>query len=198
MWRIDMAATLWKQFSIATMSVVCISPCLADGFFLQWRSVRSRPHLGAFDYRTSKSETSTTVLSRPAVPAVTVGETTVKETRRHFVIPDAVAGPIRLSGVGAIADLKSDSLVISGTLSHNGGPSGQQQGGKAVIRVEALAGLGRSVAGMATVKRREVACWVRRLESESVRIPLTPHSTDRTDISAVTRVRLVIEYHPNR
>lgn len=136
----------------------------------------------------------------PPVPVVAVSSqsNTVSDVSRQFILPDAVAGSVRLSNLAAKTYPAAGLLVLSGTLNHTGGPAGQQRGSKAVIRVEALTGSGTSAASQPVIARREVACWVRTNEPESVKIPIQCHQISRTDISNITRIRLVLEHHPNR
>ena len=199
-----------------TASVILITLLAGSSFsnagdlFFQFRSARSRHSvrrrsppkspIPAFDYRTSHAEATTAVTSAGPVPLLTVNpaKNTVLKNSRLFVFPDAQAGPIQLSGLSAKTFPKRGMLLVSGMLIHSGGASGQQKGGKALIRVDALGGVGANTTNRPVVGSREVTCWVYRNEPETVQILLACNKILLTEIERLGRIRLIMEYHPSR
>ena len=172
----------------------------AGDLFFQSRNARSKHCIPAFDYRTSRAEATTAVTSAAAVPLLDTqpANNRVVENSRQFVLPDAQSGPILLSDLSAKTFPDRGMLLVTGILTHSGGVTGQQQGAKAVIRVDALGGVGNQPANLPVIARREAACWVRQNEPETVQIMLECNPVLLAEIQRVGRIRLFLEYHPNR
>ena len=183
-------ATFWSITGVSS----------AGEIFFQCRTARSKHCLPAYDYRTSHSEATTAVISAGAIPLMDTSpaSNSVVEKSRQFVLPDAQSGPILLSGLSAKTFPKRGLLLVTGVLTHSGGTNGQQLGGKAVIRVDALGGVGTNTTNLPVVASREVACWVRQNEPETVQIMLECNPVLLAEIERLGHIRLNLEYHPNR
>lgn len=194
--------------SIATiLAGFASSPLTAHDLFLQMRVERSRCCIPHYNYRAGQSPAVSAVVSEPAILIVTPALTAVAATgatttqvaaeTRAFVFDDVIAGPLVLSGLGAKTNAEGQ-LMITGILNHTGGDSGQLAGGKAVIRVEPLTATGTTAKNATTLAVREATCWVRRNEPEPVQICVQYQAHHQGGFGDVERVRVFLEYHPNR
>lgn len=186
----------------ATVLLACVT--IADSafggkLFFQTRRARSRNCIPSFDYRTSSAKAAASVTSQQAVPISKAGiNGGTVETQRLFVLPDATAGSVTLSDAAARLNTNTKTLIVSGVLTHSGGIAGQQSGGKAVIHVSVLGAAGTSSAPLPVLHRQECAYWVRKGEPETFQILLRGDSKHLTGIESAARIRLILEYHPNR
>ena len=191
--------SLYTLVAFATFwSITAVSS--AGEIFFQCRTARSKHCLPAYDYRTSHSEATTAVISAAAIPLMDTlpASNSVVEYSRQFVLPDAQSGPILLSGLSAKTFPKRGLLLVTGVLTHSGGPNGQQMGGKAVIRVDALGGVGTAVTNLTVMASREVSYWVRQDEPETIQIGLECNQILLAEIKQLGHIRVNLEYHPNR
>lgn len=122
----------------------------------------------------------------------------VTEQSRAFVFNDVIAGPLVLSGIAAKTNPRDRTILITGILNHTGGDSGQLLGGKAVIRVEPLSSPGSTAQNATAIAITETSLWVRRNEPETVQILVQYSPSHPGGFGDVDRVRLFLEYHPNR
>jgi hypothetical protein len=188
--------------SLAFLNAVFIFPQLfADDLFFQTRVERTRRCIPNYNYRAGQSSAVSAVVSEPAIlilmPADSTAAGTTAITTRAFVFDDVTAGPMVLSGLAAKTNGDGE-IVISGILNHTGGDSGQLLGGKALIRVEPLTAAGTTAKNATTLIVREATCWVRRNEPEPVHICVQYASPYQAGFGDVERVRVFLEYHPNR
>ena len=180
---------------------------IAGDLFLQKRVERSRCHIPNYDYQPNRNAAVSAVVSEPAIlflaPRV-VGTNVngaeivqVSEQGRAFVFNDLTAGPLVFTSLGAKTDI-SGKIIVTGVLNHTGGDAGQLLGGKAVIRVEPLTATGTTVQNPTVIAAKECIWWVRKNEPETVQIcvPYSPYYPGA--FGDVERVRVFLEYHPNR
>ena len=180
---------------------------IAGDLFLQKRVERSRCHIPNYDYQPNRNPAVSAVVSEPAIlflaPRV-VGTNVngaeivqVSEQGRAFVFNDLTAGPLVFTSLGAKTDI-SGKIIVTGVLNHTGGDAGQLLGGKAVIRVEPLTATGTTVQNPTVIAAKECIWWVRKNEPETVQIcvPYSPYYPGA--FGDVERVRVFLEYHPNR
>ena len=180
---------------------------IADDLFFQMRVERSRCHIPNYDYQATRRPAVSAVVSEPAIlflaPRVVGtdvnGADTVQVTEqgRAFVFNDLIAGPLVFTSLGAKTDI-SGKIIVTGVLNHTGGDTGQLLGGKAVIRVEPLTATGTTVQNSTVLAAKECMWWVRKNEPETVQIcvPYAPYYPGA--FGDVERVRVFLEYHPNR
>jgi hypothetical protein len=179
----------------------------AGDLFLQMRVERSRCHIPNYDYRANRNPAVSAVVSEPAIlylTPITVASalpgaptTQLAEQGRAFVFNDLVAGPLVLTSLGAKTDA-SGKIIVTGVLNHTGGDSGQLLGGKAVIRVEPLTAAGLTAQNSTVIAAKECSCWVRKNEPETVQICVQYSPYHPGAFGDVERVRVFLEYHPNR
>ena len=180
---------------------------IAGDLFLQKRVERSRCHIPNYDYQPNRNPAVSAVVSEPAIlflaPRV-VGTNVngaeivqVSEQGRAFVFNDLTAGPLVFTSLGAKTDI-SGKIIVTGVLNHTGGDAGQLLGGKAVIRVEPLTATGTTAQNSTVLAAKECIWWVRKNEPETVQIcvPYAPYYPGA--FGDVERVRVFLEYHPNR
>jgi len=186
---------------VAVFSVIAGSQLAADDLFFQMRVERSRRCIPNYDYRAGQSAAVSAVVSEPAVLFVVPSNTRQNflptETTRAFVFNDVVAGPMILAGLGAKTNANGQ-ILVTGILNHTGGDTGQLLGGRAVIRVEPLTATGTTAQNSTALAVREVNCWVRRNEPETVQICVQYPNHHNGGFGDVERVRVFLEYHPNR
>lgn len=199
-------------FSLAAVFVS--SQLAAHDLFLQMRVERSRCCIPRYNYRAGQSPAVSAVVSEPAILMLapgddvqgefmavppTAGATPVRlfETNRAFVFNEVLAGPLVLSGLGASTN-SHGQILVTGILNHTGGDSGQLLGGKAVLRVEPLTATGTTVQNSTALAVRETMYWVRRNEPETVQICVQYAPHHNGGFGDVERVRVFLEYHPNR
>ena len=180
---------------------------VAGDLFLQRRVERSRCHIPNYDYQATRSSAVSAVVSEPAILFLaprTAGRDVnrpdivqVTEQGRAFVFNDLTAGPLVLTSIGAKTDI-SGKIIVTGVLIHTGGDAGQLLGGKAVIRVEPLTATGTTAQNSTVLAAKECTWWVRKNEPETVQIcvPYAPYYPGA--FGDVERVRVFLEYHPNR
>ena len=180
---------------------------IAGDLFLQKRVERSRCHIPNYDYQPNRNAAVSAVVSEPAIlflaPRVVGTDVNgaeivqVSEQGRAFVFNDLTAGPLVFTSLGAKTDI-SGKIIVTGVLNHTGGDAGQLLGGKAVIRVEPLTATGTTVQNSTVLAAKECMWWVRKNEPETVQIlvPYAPYYPGA--FGDVERVRVFLEYHPNR
>lgn len=180
---------------------------IADDLFFQKRVERSKCHIPHYDYQVSRNPAVSAVLSEPAIlflaPRVVgidvngADMVQVTEQGRAFVFNDLTAGPLVFTSLGAKTDI-SGRIIVTGVLNHTGGDAGQLLGGKAVIRVEPLTATGSTSQNSTVLAAKECTWWVRKNQPETVQIcvPYAPYHPRA--FGDVERVRVFLEYHPNR
>ncbi len=180
---------------------------IAGDLFLQKRVERSRCHIPNYDYQPNRNAAVSAVVSEPAIlflaPRVVGTDVNgaeivqVSEQGRAFVFNDLTAGPLVFTSLGAKTDI-SGKIIVTGVLNHTGGDAGQLLGGKAVIRVEPLTATGTTAQNSTVLAAKECIWWVRKNEPETVQIcvPYAPYYPGA--FGDVERVRVFLEYHPNR
>ena len=191
-----------------TISLVALAAILgsvqafAGDVFFRSRVARTRCCIPDYAYRAGGSPAVSAVVSEPAILFLKATEAQrgerVTEQSRAFVFNDVTAGPLVLSGLAAKTDPSQKTILISGILNHTGGDSGQLLGGKAVIRVELLSSPGSTAENATAIAGREMSFWIRRNEPETVQIPVQYRHHHPGGFGDVDRVRLFLEYHPNR
>lgn len=194
-------------FVVSLCGTLAAPQGIAGDLFIQKRVERSKCHIPNYDYRVSRNPAVSAVISEPAIlflaPTVVGinanGSNVVQATEqgRAFVFNDLTAGPLVFTSLGAKTDI-SGRIIVTGVLNHTGGDSGQLLGGKAVIRVEPLTATGTTAQNSTVLAAKECMWWVRKNEPETVQIcvPYAPHYPGA--FGNVERVRVFLEYHPNR
>lgn len=194
--------------SLVSVAALFVSSHLvASDLFFQARVERSKRCIPNYDYRATRASAVSAVVSEPAIllvtPEITVSSVTgtesvqLSERGRAFVFNDLVAGPLVLTSLGAKTDT-SGKIIVTGVLNHTGGDSGQLLGGKAVIRVEPLTATGTTVRNSTVIAAKECTWWVRKNEPETVQICVQYSPYHPGAFGDVERVRVFLEYHPNR
>ena len=194
-------------FALSLCGTVAAPHGIADDRFSQRHVERSRCHIPNYDYRANRNTAVSAVVSEPAVlflsPRVVGTDVNgadmvqLTEQGRAFVFNDLAAGPMVLTSLGAKTDT-SGKILVTGVLNHTGGDSGQLLGGKAVIRVEPLTATGTTAKNSTVIAVKECTWWVRKNEPETIQIcvPYAPYHPGA--FGDVERVRVFLEYHPNR
>lgn len=168
--------------------------------FFHSHKERTRCSIPNYSYRAGGSPAVSVVTSESAVITLDTSAPstqTVPEVGRAFVFNDLKAGPMVLTNLAAKTD-RSGNLIVTGTINHTGGDSQQLLGGKAVIRVEPLTSAGTGTTTSTVLACKEASCWVRRNEPETIQIALQYSSEEKSRFGQVERVRVFLEYHPNR
>lgn len=169
--------------------------------FFQQHRTRTRCQIPGYDYRSSGATVAATTTSEAAIPrfaeangAVINANGAPVQIGCNYVLGDTTAGPLTLTDTAAWGTGRE--AAVTGIITHSGGDVGQLAGGKAVIRVELLQKVGTVSGNTPVLTCREFTCWVRKGESETVQmcLELPAHAS----IQDVDRVRLYLEYHPNR
>lgn len=194
-------------FVVSLGGTLAVPHLIAGELFLQRRIERSKCHIPNYDYQATRSSAVSAVVSEPAIlflaPKVVGTDANganvvqVTEQGRAFVFNDLTAGPLVFTSLGAKTDI-SGRIIVTGVLNHTGGDSGQLLGGKAVIRVEPLTATGTTAQNSTVLAAKECMWWVRKNQPETVQIcvPYAPYYPGA--FGEVERVRVFLEYHPNR
>lgn len=194
-----------KSLTISLVAVAVILGSVhvfAGDVFFRSRVARTRCCIPDYGYRAGGTPAVSAVVSEPAILFLTTTNEPrtprVTEQSRAFVFNDVTAGPLVLSGLAAKTDPIQKTILVTGILNHTGGDSGQLLGGKAVIRVEPLSSPGSTAQNATAIAVKECSVWIRRNEPETVQISVQYASHYPGAFGDVDRVRLFLEYHPNR
>jgi len=188
-------------FTFAATQLLTGTALFGGELFFHSHRERTRCSIPNYSYRAGGSPAVSVVSSESAVvildtstPSATQS---VPEFGRAFVFNDLKAGPMVLTSLAAKTD-RTGNLIVTGTINHTGGDSQQLLGGKAVIRVEPLTSAGTGNTTSTVLACKEASCWVRRNEPETIQIALQYSSEEKSRFGQVERVRVFLEYHPNR
>jgi hypothetical protein len=166
----------------------------AGDHFLQFRIEKTRCGVPCHDYQVSAKPVVTQVVSEVAV---TLEETPSKShSKRMYVVEDATAGPVTLSEIAAIAE-NDRELTVSGVVRHSGG-TGQLQGGKVEIRVEALTATGGSRGRGVVVAHGTETFWLRTNQPKTVTLSSMSIGEKTDAFGKVERIRVFLTYQSCR
>ncbi|MFO0979827.1 MAG: hypothetical protein U0996_25735 [Planctomycetaceae bacterium] len=183
--------------TLATAAIFAGSTCVAGELFLQMRVEKTRCGVPCrYDYRTSTKTQSVQTASVISEPAITTGPVS-STPRLQFVFDDVESGPVTLKHLSATTD-GNGGIRVSGILNHTGGATGQLQGGKVVLRVEPLTNVNTTTKTGTLLAEGKTELWVRRNEPETVHVDVQYASHYPGGFGDVQRVRLFLEYQPNR
>jgi len=142
-----------------------------------------------------KVDTVDTALLSNSTTLQLASESLTKTQVSHFVFQNVQSGPLVLADIaGAVK--RDGTVLVTGVLNHTGGDVGQLQGGKAVIRLEVMQGVGGIQGRSLVCPCKEYTCWVRRGEPETIQLYMNCGLFN--SIEDVEQLRLFVEYHPSR
>lgn len=185
-------------FAFAAAQLVAVSTLPGGERFFHSHRERTRCSVPNYLYRSGGSPTVSKVVSEPAVVILDTSTSAASsELGRTFVFNDLKAGPLELTNLGAKTD-SMGQIIVTGTINHTGGDTQQLLGGKAVLRVEPLTSVNTANTTSTVLACQEASCWVRRNEPETIQMVLQYSSAEKFRFGKVERVRVFLEYHPNR
>jgi hypothetical protein len=118
-------------------------------------------------------------------------------TNKRFVFDDIAAGPIQLTRAAAML-AEDGHFYFTAVLMHSGGDSGQLLGGKAVIRIEALAALptGQSNPAAPVTWHTTREYWV--IPGQPTMIDLDGIVAHTSDFSNISNIQVYLAQYPSR
>lgn len=179
---------------VAVVLGACVPAVSAGDHFLQFRVEKTRCGVPCHDYQVSSKPVVAQVVSEVAVTLEEVPEKS--RSKRMYVIENATAGPVTLSEITAFVE-DDQELRLSGIVRHSGG-TGQLQGGKVEIRVEALTATGGSGNRGVVVARGSDTFWLRADQPRTVTLLSTAVGEKTDAFGKVERVRVFLTYQSCR